>query len=286
MQKTHIRHENINLPEDFPVSSPGFITPPEYAHLHNCFEIGCCYSGTGGVFQIGAKIYSCNPGDMVFISEQEYHLLNEATPENSSWKFINLDPPALLSGYLPPEENVFETSSFSGAGFKNVISSAEDPELAGLVHSLFRETENQKSFSRSYIRAVVWAIFVKLRQMTGKSPKHHVPRNAGDFCRLYPALSYISRSYKKTLDIPELASMCSMGVTAFRKHFHRHTGLLPLQYINSYRLKIAASMLKNSNIQIMDIALATGFPTLSHFNRTFKKEYSCSPREFRNGSVS
>ena len=30
--------------------------------------MGCCYSGTGGVFQIGAKLYSCNPGDVVFIN--------------------------------------------------------------------------------------------------------------------------------------------------------------------------------------------------------------------------
>ena len=280
MQKTHIRCERIDLPEEFPLSRPGFTTPPGYAHLHNCFEIGCCYSGTGGVFQIGAKIYSCNPGDVVFISEQEYHLLNEATPENSNWKFINLDPAALLSGYVPPEENVFETSSFSGAHFNNVISSSAEPELTTLVSLLFKEAEKPEESSRSCIRAIVWAVFEKLRRISGKAEKSP-SRNAGDFCRLYPALSCISRNYRKTPDIPELAAMCNLGVTAFRKHFFRHTGMLPLQYINAYRLKIAVSLLKNSREQIMDIALETGFPTLSHFNRVFKKEYNCSPRDFR-----
>ena len=141
MQKTQLFYDPIRLPEDFPLTIPSFSTPPEYAHIHDCFEIGCCYSGTGGVFQIGAKVYACNPGDVVFINEQEYHILNEATPRNSCWKFINLNPAALLAGYIAPEENFFDTAAFAGIGFQNVISADRAPELVQLVHILFAELE-------------------------------------------------------------------------------------------------------------------------------------------------
>jgi AraC-like DNA-binding protein len=284
MQKTQIYYEHITLPEDFPVTNPSFNTPPRCVHIHNCFEIGCCYSGTGGVFQIGAKLYACNPGDVVFINEKEYHVLNEATPENSNWKFLNLDPAALLSGYVAPEENIFDTASFSGANFKNVISRDSEPELVELVHILFTELEKPHQKFSLHLRAIVWAVFAKLRSISVES-ENKTPHQSDDFSRLYPALHYISRFCHKTLDIPQLAEMCSMSVATFRKNFIRHTGLLPVQYINSYRLKVALSLLKNSSEQIVSIAMKSGFPTLSHFNRVFKKEFGCSPAEYRKRST-
>lgn len=280
MQKTQICYDFIKLSEEFPVTIPSFVAPPGYAHIHNCFEIGCCFSGTGGVFQIGTKLYVCNPGDVVFINEKEYHLLNNATPENSNWKFLNIDPNALLSGYLTPSENMFDTASFSGANFKNVITSKNEPELVQLVHILFSEIEKNDPRSNQYIRAIVWAVFSKLKAISVETEKS-VQYASNDFSRLYPALSYISRFCHKTLDIPQLAQMCNMSVATFRKHFIFHTGLLPLQYINSYRLKIAMALLRNSSEQVVNIAYKSGFPTLSHFNRVFKKELGCSPVEYR-----
>lgn len=280
MQKTQLFYDPIRLPEDFPLTIPSFSTPPEYAHIHDCFEIGCCYSGTGGVFQIGAKVYACNPGDVVFINEQEYHILNEATPRNSCWKFINLNPAALLAGYIAPEENFFDTAAFAGIGFQNVISADRAPELVQLVHILFAELEKPDWQPSLYIRAIVWAIFSKLRMIS--TPDHKKPfYSTDDFPRLYPALNHIASFWHKPLDIPHLAAMCNMSVTTFRKRFFHHTGLLPVQYISNYRLKVAIALLQNSREQIVRIAIKSGFPTLSHFNRVFKKEFGISPAEYR-----
>ena len=43
------------------------------AHIHNLFEIGYCYSGSG-VFLIGGKIFTFKPGDAVVITSHEVHL--------------------------------------------------------------------------------------------------------------------------------------------------------------------------------------------------------------------
>ena len=75
--------------------------------------------------------------------------------------------------------------------------------------------------------------------------------------------------------------MCSMNIATFRKYFIRHTGFLPLEYLNSYRLKVAPAWLKNSQEQIVQIALESGFPALSHFNRVFKAEFGAAPGEYR-----
>ena len=280
MQKNHIYYEQIDFPDGFPVTCAGFETPPEYAHIHNVFEIGVCCSGAGGVFQVGGKSYACSPGDAVFINDREFHILREAVPENSVWKFINLDPAALLAGWIPEtEDGLSNLENFSGSSFKNVISSAEDPELIQLVHLLMAASDRKEQIEKSYIRALVWAIFVKLgAHGNGEKPEKV---SAGSVSLLYPALDDISRTYARQLDVATLAAKCGMGVTSFRRKFKLHTGLLPLEYLNNDRLKAAMSLLKNTSMQVSDISLKTGFPTLSHFNRIFREKNGCSPREYR-----
>ena len=280
MQKTHMFYDPIPLDEDFPICPPSFSTPPEFPHVHNCFEIGFCWKGSGGVFQIDKKIYSCDPGCAVFINNKEYHLLTNATPENSEWDFINLDPAALLMGWIPPEEQMFDLENLSGSEFRNIYSENDAPELIELTKLLIREMKKGDRKSPSCVRALVWAIFTKLNEFApGSGAELH--RGSEEICLLYPALSHISRYYAKQLDIPTLASLCNMGITAFRKHFKYSIGMLPLEYINVYRLKAAATLLKNTSRQIIEIAGQTGFPTLSHFNRVFKSYYSCSPWNYR-----
>ena len=280
MQKTHIFYDPIKLPADFPICGPDFSKPPEFAHLHDCFEIGFCWDGSGGVFQIGSKIYSVDPGCAVFINDREYHILTNATPENSQWDFINLDPVTMLMGWIPPEESMFKLDRLSGTGFKNIYSESEAPELIQFTKLLLNEMKKKEHCSQSCVRALVWAIFTRLNEYAPQGDAGPV-RNSEDIERIYPALEYISKNYTCQIDIPTLASKCNLCVTAFRRHFRQNTGMLPLEYVNTCRLKAAATLLKNTSRQIVDIAGRTGFPTLSHFNRMFKAYYSCSPWNYR-----
>ena len=163
-----------------------------------------------------------------------------------------------------------------------MISSAEDPELIQLVHLLIDASERKSAVQISYIRALVWAIFVKLGSHTVSGG--HEKKSKASVSILYPALDDISRNYARQLDVAFLASRCGLGVTAFRRKFKQHTGLLPLEYLNNYRLKAAMSLLKNTSMQVNEISLKTGFPTLSHFNRIFREKNGCSPREYRNAT--
>ena len=48
-------------------------------------------------------------------------------------------------------------------------------------------------------------------------------------------------------------------------------GVSFIQYLNDYRLEIAAELLTTTTDTILDIAIATGFNNISYFNRCFKK---------------
>lgn len=55
-------------------------------------------------------------------------------------------------------------------------------------------------------------------------------------------------------------------------------------YIRKRRLDCARQMLKDPNMRsysVSDIAMKHGFPNAEHFSRSFRKEFSCTPREAR-----
>ena len=89
-----------------------------------------------------------------------------------------------------------------------------------------------------------------------------------------------------TLNVEVLAANAGMS----RVHMHRKLKELTNQsardFIRGIRLKQAASLLKEKNLTISEVAYATGFSNLSHFSNTFKEFYGVSPTEYKEQSAS
>lgn len=274
----------IALPKDFPVSQPSFETPPTQAHLHDCFEIGLCRSGSG-VFIIADKIFSCASGDAVFINNKEFHVLRDASPLNSDWRFVNFSPLSLFKGWSSEEAPELDTSRLSGKSFINVIRERNRPDILFMVRKVMEELEKQAPSHQDMVRSLIWGLLIQLHRL---APRNDV-ETAGEserFRRIYPALQYISEHYAENIDIPQLAKRCHCSVSTFRRIFQENLNCLPIKYINHFRLKVAATQLSTTKVAILDIALDSGFPTLSNFNRQFKAVYDQSPREYRQRSKS
>ena len=71
-----------------------------------------------------------------------------------------------------------------------------------------------------------------------------------------------------------------------RVHLHRKmkelTGQTPHDFIRNIRLKQAANLLANQNMNITEVMYACGFNNAASFSTIFKKFYGMSPREYMN----
>ena len=65
------------------------------------------------------------------------------------------------------------------------------------------------------------------------------------------------------------------------KYFKNTMGTSFSEYLNEYRLTMASRLLVSSDSSILDIAAEVGYENLSYFNRTFKKRFEMTPREYR-----
>ena len=59
------------------------------------------------------------------------------------------------------------------------------------------------------------------------------------------------------------------------------TSLSANEFIRSYRLKKAASLLKETEMNITEILYEVGFTNRSYFTKCFKLKYGKTPKEYR-----
>ena len=79
----------------------------------------------------------------------------------------------------------------------------------------------------------------------------------------------------------EIAASIGVSEVYLRRLFHKHYGQSPNQFLTSERLRHACELMWNPDLTLEEIALQSGFSTLSYFCRVFKEQHGTSPGEFR-----
>lgn len=92
---------------------------------------------------------------------------------------------------------------------------------------------------------------------------------------------YIDEHFHQNLTLEELSELAHFSPSYLSRLFHNTTGLTLKTYITLKRLENAEYLLKNSSLNVHEIAFNCGFPNVSHFNRVFKAHTNLSPMEYR-----
>lgn len=112
--------------------------------------------------------------------------------------------------------------------------------------------------------------------------RHHVTDDGVDrTCRTAPAIEAIT-SDPGAAPVPrQLADLCGMSGSTFRRHFLRETGMGLQEFVLKERLDRAADMLRSTQAPIKVIADRCGFASRSHFSRSFRQRNGVDPSSFR-----
>ena len=95
-------------------------------------------------------------------------------------------------------------------------------------------------------------------------------------------LESLEASIQEPWTLDSMAECCGLGVTRFVHYCRKITNSTPQHYLNRLRLEAAADMLKiEAGKSIIDIALDCGFSTSQYFSTAFRKQFDCTPRQFR-----
>ena len=81
----------------------------------------------------------------------------------------------------------------------------------------------------------------------------------------------------------EVAAQFSLSLRTLHRQLKQQTGLTPQRYLNRVRLMKARHLLRHSDDSVTDIAYRCGFGDSNHFSTLFRREFSWSPRDIRQG---
>ncbi len=245
------------------------------SHWHNAMEfivpIENCYDvATKG------KTFHLVPGDILIIPPRELHTL--ITPDHGA-RMIYL----------------FDISPISRmVAFKKLKPALQQPfyinetDAPGIYQNLMRirdEYFNPEEFSELTIYACLLKILAKLGEyylsITDYFPSVGMHKQQ-EYIRMFGnIMDYVDAHCMEELSLEQIADMAGFSKYHFSRLFKEYTNVNFSDYVNSRRIKAAEELLEDGTLSITDVAMRSGFPSVSTFYRLFQKQNLCSPTEFR-----
>ena len=93
--------------------------------------------------------------------------------------------------------------------------------------------------------------------------------------------TFIDTHCEEDLSLDQIASLAGFSKYHFTKLFHHYTGESYYHYLSRQRIALSTRLLTNPQYTITEVALNSGFTSMSAFLRMFHQLEHCTPTEYR-----
>lgn len=160
------------------------------------------------------------------------------------------------------------------------INRSDDPKIyeKDIYYKEYQELNNQQNTTQFLeTQGILLQLIARFTQpeIIARKERQYIP------VKILDTISYIVVSLHLPLTVKVLAGRVHQNSEYFSRLFQQYTGSRPLAYITEKRIERAQYLIMTTNAKYTDIAGQTGFESLSHFSRTFKKITGMNPGEYK-----
>lgn len=125
------------------------------------------------------------------------------------------------------------------------------------------------------------ALYQNIR--SGESAQRHdlETRTGISNTKILDAIRIMDLHIEDPLSCQQLAMTVNLSPRQLERLFRRHFDCTPGQYYLKLRLETARDLLRRTNRPVLDVAIACGFASTSHFTKCYRERYNCTPTEER-----
>ena len=103
--------------------------------------------------------------------------------------------------------------------------------------------------------------------------------------KLLEAIVRMEDNLEAPLPLTEIASGIALSPRQLERLFRRHLGSTPKRYYRDLRLQRSRLLLRQTALSIVDVLLACGFTSHSHFTRCYRERFGRTPKVERAASL-
>lgn len=237
-------------------------------HWHEFFEIELILSGKGFHHQNDTTDV-IEQGFLCFLTPMDFHQVEPI----ESLEVINL---TFNDAWIPSE---FLTLFLNKQQFSVTKLTEDTFEYFKIVFKKLCDEFSQNREHRAfYIKNLINCILTELVYVLQPTPDCIYEDNSNMIRR---ALTYLYCNFRNSPNLHEVAEVAGLCDNYFSEVFRKSTGQTFNRFLNNLKLQYAYDLLLHTKKSITEICFASGFNSMTHFQREFKKKYHCTPSEKR-----
>lgn len=227
-----------------------------------------CVSGQG-VFDFGNERLTLMAGQMMFLSEGSAYSVTCESPEPFIHYTVNFRLSAFDAG-----EGTAAAQILSGERYF-ICADHEDGRLEAVMSRLLSCWQAKRNGYRVTAKALIYELLSTYLTSAGRAL-----RDGEGYGKLRAAKRIMDEDFCHDHSVSELARLCGLSETHFRRLWHRIFGVTPTAYLRSRRLARARDLLLSGLYSVSEAARESGFDDANYFSRVFRKEVGTSPIDF------
>ena len=252
-------------------------------HFHSEYEIIYIKKSTGTRF-IGNNITRYEAGDILLIGSNLPHFLKSDEIYHSGNNDLR------VKGTIIQFEKDFMYYALNNyphfIKIKKLLHESQrgiyfNPSKAQKLQSLLEKIPLENGINQLLLFLEILKEMSETEHRKTISTTDFVNETIYDTARIDKVISFLNKNYTRNVSLEEIASFAAMNAAAFCRYFKSKTGKSFKNYILDMRIGFACKLLLMEDISISQLSSKCGFETVSHFNKTFKKNTGYVPSLYR-----
>lgn len=248
------------------------------SHFHDYYEIYYLLEGKRRYF-INHTLYDISANDIILVNKGDIHLAQSANPPVKYARCLITFSDQFLNGLGSEFDKDFLIKIFDTK--KIHIPESMHNTFNMLLHKAETKIRQNDIYSQYIAKLNILELLVNINKFSTKNNTPLMDDLTVYEDRIQEVCRYICNYYNKPISLNEMAKIAYMSPTYFSKKFKRVTGFGFNEYLNNVRIKMATSLLMETQSSITEIATFCGYQDSNYFGDVFKKIVGISPNKYR-----
>lgn len=239
-------------------------------HWHDFYELAYVVSGTA-THVVNGVAEEISSGSAFMLTPADFHEFHANSARPLVCYNVVID-----AGIV--EDNLADLPLAATSWLPATIHGCRDLEPDFV--RLWRESQSGGVGTAAIREAVLRCIVIEMTRRATSRTSSQQPEPGAD-ANLRRAILYVDRHFREQLTLAEVAAQAHLSPNYFSERFSTTVGTAFQSYLQNRRLRFARSLLVSTDLAVTEICHASGFNSLSHFGRSFRKRYGQAPASTR-----